>query len=103
MMTGIYHLAIDGKPVGMDVEHAHKHRQLHATAVEVLVLECFLKSHHGAVGCRNNGILSVTGEKTTGRTEKINHQKVKNRTYHGTGYSPAYRTPPNPQGYVDKQ
>ena len=59
----------------MHVEDAHKHRELDAVAVQILVFIHFLEGHDGAVDTRHHGIGVVSLEIAARRAEEVDHEQ----------------------------
>ena len=70
------HAAVDGKPVGVDVQDRHEDRQLQYAPLKHLGLVHFLECHDSAVDRRHHHIVAVTGEVAAGAVEKVEHQQV---------------------------
>ena len=103
MIGGVYHFAIDRKPVGVHVQYAHEHRQLNTAAVEIFVFVGFFKGNNGAVGRGHNGIVAVAFEHPARRTEEIHHQQVEHRRDGRSRNRPPQRAHPYPQRSIDYQ
>ena len=49
MMLDIGDIALDGHPVGMNIENGHEHRYLYNVAMQILVLIDLFQCHYRAV------------------------------------------------------
>lgn len=105
VVLGIYHLAVDGEPVGVDVQRRHEHRELYAAAFEVLPLVGLLQGYHLAVGGRHHGVNRVAGEMAAGGAVEVHNQKEEHNRHQadGSGNPPKGLRQPRPQGDVDEQ
>ena len=70
------HLAVNGKPVGMNVEKAHEYAYHQPLVVEVFVLDNFLDHHHLAVGRGNDHLFRIAVEITLRATEKVDDDGI---------------------------
>jgi hypothetical protein len=78
MVYGL-HLSINGEPIGMYIEQAHKDADHQTLVVEILCLFYFLNDHHFAIGGSHYDTLCViSGKIANGTAEEIQHDTIYN-------------------------
>ena len=76
-MRDMFHRAIDGEPVGMDIENRHEDGDLQALFVQDLVFHDLLDGYDRAVSRCDDQSFGIIGEATVRTTEEIQNQEKK--------------------------
>ena len=78
----LLYLAVNGEPVGMNVEKTHEDRHHDAAIVEVSVFVHLFYYDYFPIGWRNHHFLRVAIEHAYGAAEEVNNDAIGNAVYH---------------------
>ena len=84
MVSSILDRAVNGNPVGVDVEEAHEDADHHATVVEIDILLSLFHYNHLAVGRSHYNALRLSLEGADGTLEEVQQDTVENGTNRNT-------------------